>query len=171
MGWLLSTSLVSGNTAVLERRRADTRLLSPKPQKQGLPPPFPSCLRRSSLTTSIFPPDSSTWCPASPCPRTCPRRRPPTYLRHPPRPRHPSHPWPPCPRCRRYWEEPTCPAWEPCAGATQTNTPCRSRQVGPTTQHCTLHTTHTDRHTQTLLSQCRQFTVFALTGFQITYFR
>lgn len=25
MGWLLSTSLVSGNTAVLERRRADTR--------------------------------------------------------------------------------------------------------------------------------------------------
>lgn len=56
MGWLLSTSLVSGNTAVLERRRADTRLLSPKPQKQGLPPPFPSCLCRSSLTTSIFPP-------------------------------------------------------------------------------------------------------------------
>lgn len=26
MGWLLSTSLVSGNTAVLERGRADTRL-------------------------------------------------------------------------------------------------------------------------------------------------
>lgn len=26
MGWLLSTSLVSGNTAVLERRRADTLL-------------------------------------------------------------------------------------------------------------------------------------------------
>lgn len=26
MGWLLSTSLVSGNTAVLERRRADTQL-------------------------------------------------------------------------------------------------------------------------------------------------
>lgn len=26
MGWLLSTSLVSGNTAVLERKRADTRL-------------------------------------------------------------------------------------------------------------------------------------------------
>lgn len=91
----------------------------------------------TSLSLSLS--TSSTWCPASPCPRTCRRRRPQTYLRRPPRPRRPSRPWPPCPRCPQCWAEPTCPAWAPCAVATRTNTPCRFRQVGPTTQHTSAH--------------------------------
>ncbi len=153
MGWLLSTSLVSGNTAVLERRRADTRLCQRNHKimpssfslSLSLPPSLSPLLVFESVSFplstlhSVFPHPSSTWCPASPCRRTCPQRRPPTYLRHPPRPQHRSHPWPPCPRCRQYWEEQTSPVWEPCADATQTNTPCPCRQVGPTTQHCTTH--------------------------------
>lgn len=141
MGWLLSTSLVSGNTAVLERRRADTRLCqrNHKIMLSSLPPHPPS------LSSAL----SSTWCPASPCPRTCPQRRPPTYLRRPPHPPRQSRPWRPCPRCRRYWEEPTSPVWEPCAGGTRTNTPCPSRQVGPTTQRCmSHHHTHTHARVQ-----------------------
>lgn len=48
MGWLLSTSLVSGNTAVLERRRADTLLCQRNHKIMPsssfpLPPPLPSC--------------------------------------------------------------------------------------------------------------------------------
>lgn len=153
MGWLLSTSLVSGNTAVLERRRADTRLcqrnhkimLSSLPLQTPPPsspqplslPASPMCTRNLPTRRAVSPSaPSSTWCPASPCPRTCPQRRPPTYLRRPPRPPRRSRPWPPCPRCRRYWEEPTSPVWEPCAGGTRTNTPCPSLRVGPTTQRC-----------------------------------
>lgn len=43
MGWLLSTSLVSGNTAVLEKRRADTRLCqrNHKIMPSSLPPSLP----------------------------------------------------------------------------------------------------------------------------------
>lgn len=47
MGWLLSTSLVSGNTAVLERRRADTQLCqrNHKIMLRSLSlPPSPCCL-------------------------------------------------------------------------------------------------------------------------------
>lgn len=49
MGWLLSTSLVSGNTAVLERRRADTLLCQRNhkimpPPSQSPPPPTCICL-------------------------------------------------------------------------------------------------------------------------------
>lgn len=107
-------------------------------RKKRLPPPHGAhlCLRDSDPVIS---PCSSIWCPASPCPRTCPQRRPPTYLRPLPRPRPPSHPWLPCHRCHQYWVEPTSPAWEPCADATRTNTPCLCRRVGPTTQHCPPH--------------------------------
>lgn len=149
MGWLLSTSLVSGNTAVLDRRRADTLLRqrnhkimsSPLSLSLSLPlTPLSHYLHPSLSNLSSF---SSIWCPASPCPRTCPQRHLPTYLRPPPRPQHQSPPWLPCPRCHQYWEEPTSPVWEPCAGATRINTPCRCRQVGPTTQRYTH--THTQK--------------------------
>lgn len=147
MGWLLSTNLVSGNTAVLERRRADTRLCqrNHKIMPSSLPPSLRYFCLYLSPPGALFPSPaaSSTWCPASPCPRTCPQHRPPIYLKHPPRPQRQSHPWPPCPRYRQYWEEQTSPVWEPCAGATRKNTPCPSRQVGPTTQRCTSHSTHT----------------------------
>lgn len=53
MGWLLSTSLVSGNTAVLERRRAETRLCqrNHKIMLSSLPlhPPFPNFPTRRTL--------------------------------------------------------------------------------------------------------------------------
>lgn len=57
MGWLLSTSLVSGNTAVLERRRADNRL-SEKPQNNSyLSPSLPPSLSLLLLFVSVpFPP-------------------------------------------------------------------------------------------------------------------
>lgn len=68
MGWLLSTSLVSGNTAVLERRRTDTRLCQRNhkimPSPLSLPPshslslllvfvpvPFPLSTRAPSSST------------------------------------------------------------------------------------------------------------------------
>lgn len=145
MGWLLSTSLVSGNTAVLERRRADTLLCQRNhkimPSSSFPLPPLPQVVSISfTLSTNHILSSShrsSTWCPASPCPRTCPRRHPPTYLRHRPRPQHLSHPWLQCPTCHRCWEEQTSPAWEPCADATRTNIPCLCRQVGPTTQRST----------------------------------
>lgn len=146
MGWLLSASLVSGNTAVLERRRADTRLCQRTHKVMPfslslyltlpLPPTCMSVFFSPYHPRCIFLDPSSTWCPALPCPRTCPQHRPPTYLRHPPRPQHLSHPWLPCPRCHQYWVEQTSPVWEPCADVTLTNTPCLCRQVGPTTQHC-----------------------------------
>lgn len=148
MGWLLSTSLVSGNTAVLERSGADAQICQGNHKTMPSASPFHPhlcvcvCLFPTSWVmtrVSFSPRRSSTWCRASPCRRTCPRRRPQTYLRPPQRPQPPSHPWRPCHRCRQYWEEPTSPAWEPCAGATRTNTPCLCRRVGPTTQHCTQH--------------------------------
>lgn len=148
MGWLLSTSLVSGNTAVLERRGADTQLCqrTHKIMPASLSLPLLSlfcspsqlhvCLFPTHHLCSVFLHLSSTWCPASPCPRTCPQHHPPTYLRHPLRPQHPSHQWLPCLRCHQYWAEQTSPVWEPCADVTLTNIPCLCRQVRPTTQHC-----------------------------------
>lgn len=62
MGWLLSTSLVSGNTAVLERRRADTLLCQRNhkimPSSSSFPPSpklFLS-LSRSPPITFCLPP-------------------------------------------------------------------------------------------------------------------
>lgn len=145
MGWLLSTSLVSGNTAVLERSSADAPICQRNHKM------MPSASSLTHMCMYLFPTSwvmtqilsslrcSSTWCRVSPCRRTCPQRHPLTYLRRPPRPQPPSRPWLLCPRCHRYWEEPTSLAWEPCADATRTNTPCLCRRVGPTTQHCTQH--------------------------------
>lgn len=126
MGWLLSTRLVSGNTAVLERRSADAPLCQRNHKNQPPHPIHPLPAKFSSFFLSSC---SSTWSPASPCPRTSLLRPPQTYLRPPLRPPPPSPPWPPCPRCRRCWAGQTSPAWGPCADATRTNTPCSYRQV------------------------------------------
>lgn len=65
MGWLLSTSLVSGNTAVLERRRADTLLcqrnhkIMPSSSSFPLLPPSPKLflsLSRSPPIAFCLPP-------------------------------------------------------------------------------------------------------------------
>lgn len=59
MGWLLSTSLVSGNTAVLERRGADTQLcqrthkIMPASLSLSLAPP-------PSYVSVFFPPTAHT---------------------------------------------------------------------------------------------------------------
>lgn len=55
MGWLLSTSLVSGNTAVLERRRADTRLCqrNHKIMPSSLPLSLPPSLSLLLLFVSV----------------------------------------------------------------------------------------------------------------------
>lgn len=87
MGWLLSTSLVSGNTAVLKRRRADTRLCQGN-HKITLPrPPLtpPSCclsyprsvLLQLNLVSSVtmsknLPPASPPNLPQTPTTPTAP---------------------------------------------------------------------------------------------------
>lgn len=58
MGWFLSTSLVSGNTAVLKRRRADTRLRQGNHKITPPRPPLtpPSCCFIGVLPTLCPPP-------------------------------------------------------------------------------------------------------------------
>lgn len=86
MGWLLSTSLVSGNTAVLKRRRADARLC--RGNRKLTPPPTPhatlslsypclSVLLQLNLVSSVtmsknLPPASPPNLPQTPTTPTAP---------------------------------------------------------------------------------------------------